>query len=88
MGGDAFAEGCVRNVVVSVHRGSPIIRAPQESHRNLRGMPGTFPCLSSGLSSDHKLLTRFFFFCNCCGMKLFGLCVMALGICNRNMWKF
>ena len=62
MGGDASAGGgCVRNVVVSVHRGSPIIRAPQESHRNLQGMPGTLLCLSSGLSNDHKLLMRFFF---------------------------
>lgn len=85
LGWGCCTEGRVSYVVVSVDRGCPIICAPLESNRILLGMLGTSPSHSSANNNDQELLTRFVY--NGCGMKLFGLCVMALGISDMDVWK-
>lgn len=74
LGGDAAAQ---QGVLAMLCSGG----IQQKPARNA----GNFSISFHGLNSDQKLLTGSA--SNGRGMKLFGLCVMASGVCDLNVWK-
>lgn len=87
LGGDAAPMGGLGYVVMSAHGGCPSFVLGWNSNRNLRGMPSTSVSHSSGASTTTRSSRTCFFVYSGCGIGLFGLCVMALGMPDMNVWK-